>query len=779
MKYRMIKRINNTLVAGHSQHGKSSLIEAIVGKFPDVLDFELSHGTTVSLKVIQFPLRQKNLLINFLDSPGHADFKGSIALGLEFADLLLLVISGNEGFQARTYWLYNQAKQKNIPVIIAATKMDLANANTKKITRELERLGDQNLPIVRTSAKELFGMEELIEQISIYVKKRESIDSYLQFIVLGFEERKGLGELLDIGVQSGTIESGSWLSENIKIRQIFSLKGKPLKSAKEGQIVQVSLSQDIDLNLGTRYRQGKFISPKIESGLSEIQPRKEFHITIDDPKKFEIAMEILENLKKVIPSFDFYTEKSDINILVVGDLQFEYIKENLQNLIDFRIIESRVKGIITIDKISMAHYKSARVRIVPRFKNKLTVSHTNSEETSLTDFLGASAAREAFHLDGLHVDIYNGKNEDHIAQAIAKAIEKINIIKIIPHQDIIVKIENYHDIYSLIEKYDIEVLYQSQAKIFFLQVKNHEFEEFFNSLMKVSNGQAEMKLFKFDQREKILAVDPGTRHFGFSKLTGKAGEIPSLWYVNLKDHLENLRSHNVAKEHLSRELDIFLEDEKELINKIFIGNGPGSEFIIEFLIEYFNIPCEDGDCIVSDFETKKSQPITKPLYNSRFDPPEIFLVDEFKTSKEALYHLKQGKLVSEVKSKGFVDHAIAALLIAKRGIKGEVVNLKKKPMKQLKDYVTETYSGTYSFSSMHKVRNLEDLEQGMFLRVKDSSKLDSTLEKGDVIKFLGFGRGFNKIHATTITGNKIIVKFKASIQVKKEFFDIFVPMKER
>ncbi|TXT57974.1 MAG: hypothetical protein BAJALOKI2v1_480002 [Promethearchaeota archaeon] len=775
----MNKRTINVLVCGHSQHGKSSLIEAIVGKFPDILDFELSHGTTVSLKVIQFPIKDKDILINFLDSPGHADFKGSIALGLEFTDLLLLVISGSEGFQARTYWLYEQAMEKEIPILIASTKMDLPNAKTEMINEELNRLGTKKFPIVETSAKELFGIEELIKQLSVYVEKREKINSNIEFIILGFRDRKGLGEVINIGIQSGTIQTGGWLSEKLKIRQLFSLKGKPLKLAEQGQIVQVSLNQDIEVELGTKYKRGKFISPKIASTLSEIQPRKEFHITIDDPKKFEIAMEVLDNLKKIIPSFDFYTEKSNINILVVGDLQFEYIKENLENLIDFKIIESRVKGIITIDKISTAHFKSARVRIVPRFKNKLTVSRINSEDSNLYDFLGSSAAREAFHLDGLHVDIYDGKNEDHISQAIAKAIEKVNIIKIIPHQDIIVKIENYHDIYPLIDKYDIEVLYQSQTNIFFLQVKNHEFEAFFNSLMKISNGQAEMKLFKFDQREKILAVDPGTRHFGFSKLTGNAGEIPSLWYVNLKDHLENIRSHNVAKEHLSRELDIFLESDKELINKIFIGNGPGSEFIIEFLIEYFNIPCENGECIVSNFEKTSEHPITQPLYNSKFDPPEIFLVDEFKTSKEALYHLKQGKLVSEVKTKGFVDHAIAALLIAKRGIKGEVINLDKKPMKLLKDYVTETYSGTYSFSSLHKVRGIEDLEQGMFLRVKDSSKLDSSLEKGEIIKFLGFGRGYNNLHATTITGNKIIVKFDASVRVKKEFFDIFVPMKEK
>ncbi|MHA1106978.1 MAG: GTP-binding protein [Promethearchaeota archaeon] len=107
-------RVLNVLIAGHAQHGKSSLIQAICGVFPDNLDFELIRGTTVTLKVIEFALEKKNLLINFLDSPGHADFKGAIALGLSFADLIILVIAGNEGFQARTYWLYQKANEMNV-----------------------------------------------------------------------------------------------------------------------------------------------------------------------------------------------------------------------------------------------------------------------------------------------------------------------------------------------------------------------------------------------------------------------------------------------------------------------------------------------------------------------------------------------------------------------------------------------------------------------------------------------------------------------------------------
>jgi len=294
----MKQRIINVLVAGHSQHGKSSLVSVIVGKFPDNLDYEINHGTTVSLKVIQFYLKEKNIYLNFIDSPGHADLKGGIALGLEFADLLVLVISGNEGFQARTYWLYEKAIEKNLPIIIAATKMDLRNAQIERITKELQKLESKAYPIIKTSAKKKFGIEELIDKIQIYLKHRKKLESDLKFIILGYDKKKGIGELLTIGIRSGKIQANNYISDKIRIKNIYSLDGELINEAFEGDIIKISLNMYVKFELGTIYNKGKFLSGKIVNILSEIQPRKEFYIHINDPIKFKHGVEILENLQR-------------------------------------------------------------------------------------------------------------------------------------------------------------------------------------------------------------------------------------------------------------------------------------------------------------------------------------------------------------------------------------------------------------------------------------------------------------------------------------------------
>ncbi len=757
-------RVLNVLVAGHAQHGKSSLIESIVGKFPDFLKFELTHGTTVSLKVLQFELGHYNLLVNFFDSPGHSDFQGGIALGLEYVDLLLLVISGTEGFQARTYWLIQTALELKIPVLIAATKMDLPSANTDKILKELSKITQDRIKIISTSAKKEFRIDELIESLPMYVKHcniKENED--LRFIILGYKKKKGVGELLQIGIYSGVLEVGNYISDKIKVRQIINLKGTTVSKALTGDVVQISLNVLVNFDLGTIYYRGKFKPPQVDSLLTEIYPRKEFSVEIADNEKFKVATDIIESLKKVIPSFDYITSGSVITLHVVGDLQFKFIKEELEGLIDFKILSSKIKGIITINKITTGKYRSAGVRIFPKFKNQLIVTRKGSKETKLYDILGASAAYNAFHLNGLHIDINSGKSEEDIARSIAIAIEKAEIIKVTPYQDVIIKIENFNDIFTLIEQFKIEVLHHPTDQKFFLQVKNKHFEAFFNALMKASNGKAEFSLLRFEKGDHIVGVDPGTRHIGFSYI--RKGELPSLWYVNLKQSTNSLKSRGALKRQVIAQLDLFLQDDKELVSKVFVGNGPGFRFIIDVLTDYFNIKGESENI--------------KRGTNSMLNPPDLYIVDEFKTTKEAIFHLKQERLVNEVKTKGFVDHAVAALLIAKRGIKGKSIKIEKKPLKQLFDYIIENYSGSYSFSRMHKVNSINDLKAGMYLRVKDPSMLDSNLNKGDIVMFIGFGTSYTNFQAKTLSGNVIIVKMLGKIRMKKEFFNIFTPVRER
>ncbi|MHA1687760.1 MAG: hypothetical protein ACTSYC_08155 [Promethearchaeota archaeon] len=67
----------------------------------------------------------------------------------------------------------------------------------------------------------------------------------------------------------------------------------------------------------------------------------------------------------------------------------------------------------------------------------------------------------------------------------------------------------------------------------------------------------------------------------------------------------------------------------------------------------------------------------------------------------------------------------------------------------------------------------------MYLKVINASKLDSTLKDGDVISFIAMDHGSNVIHAKNLLGNKIMVKFQGGVKIKKEFFNILTPVKQK
>ena len=70
-------------------------------------------------------------------------------------------------------------------------------------------------------------------------------------------------------------------------------------------------------------------------------------------------------------------------------------------------------------------------------------------------------------------------------------------------------------------------------------------------------------------------------------------------------------------------MDIFLGEGKELINKIFVGHGPGSEFIIDFFIDYFAIPCEERSCVISDISTARDNELNQSKNSFQIKHPEI------------------------------------------------------------------------------------------------------------------------------------------------------------
>ena len=92
--------------AGHIDHGKSALVQALTGIDPDRLPEEKRRGITIELGFahmeLPLPDRDLNLLVGIVDVPGHEDFVKNMVAGVGAVDLALLVVAANEGWMPQT-----------------------------------------------------------------------------------------------------------------------------------------------------------------------------------------------------------------------------------------------------------------------------------------------------------------------------------------------------------------------------------------------------------------------------------------------------------------------------------------------------------------------------------------------------------------------------------------------------------------------------------------------------------------------------------------------------
>ena len=122
--------------AGHVDHGKTSLIQALTGVDTDRLKEEKRRGITIDLGFAEMP-NDRDLSIGVVDVPGHEKFIGNMLAGIGGIDLVLLVIAADESVMPQTAEHVEILKALRISRgIIALTKTDLAEEEWLEIVRE-------------------------------------------------------------------------------------------------------------------------------------------------------------------------------------------------------------------------------------------------------------------------------------------------------------------------------------------------------------------------------------------------------------------------------------------------------------------------------------------------------------------------------------------------------------------------------------------------------------------------------------------------------------------
>ncbi len=161
--------------AGHIDHGKSSLVQALTGIDPDRLPEEKARGMTIELGFANLSLPVSGepdgeLAIGVVDVPGHADFVKNMVAGVGSIDLALFIVAADDGWMPQTEEHYQILNYLRVPqAIVALTKVDLVDdleLVLDDLNEHLDGGGWKDIPVVPTSSHTGQGIDELRERIS-------------------------------------------------------------------------------------------------------------------------------------------------------------------------------------------------------------------------------------------------------------------------------------------------------------------------------------------------------------------------------------------------------------------------------------------------------------------------------------------------------------------------------------------------------------------------------------------------------------------------------------
>jgi selenocysteine-specific elongation factor len=233
--------------AGHIDHGKTALVEALTGKNTDRLPEENARGISIDLGYAPLELPDGTSL-SVVDVPGHERFVRTMVAGASGIDLFLLVIDAGEG--ARPQTLEHLAILRLLGVehgVVALTKADLVDEETLELARiEAEELVP-GAPVVATSARTGAGLDELRAALAAVAAPvaRPAADGPARLHVDRSFTLRGIGTVATGTLWSGTIGEGDDLvveprGKPVRVRSV-QVHDRSVDRAEAGQRVAVSL----------------------------------------------------------------------------------------------------------------------------------------------------------------------------------------------------------------------------------------------------------------------------------------------------------------------------------------------------------------------------------------------------------------------------------------------------------------------------------------------------------------------------------------------------------
>jgi GTP-binding protein len=294
--------LRNIAIVAHVDHGKTTLVDAMLrqsGAFStraepaervlDTGELEREKGITILAKntAIRRATPGGEMVINVVDTPGHADLGGEVERGLAMVDGVLLLVDAGEGPLPQTRFVLRKALAAHLPVVLVVNKVDRAEARVAEVVEEthdlllelaseLDEVDDSvlDVPVVYTSARagrasltppddggmpDAENLDPLFEVLTGEVPApRGDTAAPLRALVTNLDASDYLGRIALCRIHAGTLRKGqtvAWCRADGTVRSVRvselmvteALARVPATEASAGDIVAIAGIQEITI----------------------------------------------------------------------------------------------------------------------------------------------------------------------------------------------------------------------------------------------------------------------------------------------------------------------------------------------------------------------------------------------------------------------------------------------------------------------------------------------------------------------------------------------------
>ncbi|WP_116244046.1 translational GTPase TypA [Nocardiopsis sp. FIRDI 009] len=288
--------IRNVAIVAHVDHGKTTLVDAMLwqsgvfrenqdvdDRVMDSNDLEREKGITILAKntAVHYTTPEgEDVVINIIDTPGHADFGGEVERGLSMVDGVVLLVDASEGPLPQTRFVLRKALAAKLPVILVINKVDRPDSRIAEVVDDTYELfmdldADESqieFPIIYTCARDGKASLERPENgqvpdndnlVPLFTTILETIPAPeytpgapLQAHVTNLDASPFLGRLALVRVQQGELRKGqqvAWIradgtTQQVKITELLMTEGlerQPAEKAGPGDIAAIAGIPDI------------------------------------------------------------------------------------------------------------------------------------------------------------------------------------------------------------------------------------------------------------------------------------------------------------------------------------------------------------------------------------------------------------------------------------------------------------------------------------------------------------------------------------------------------